>query len=61
MKQMSTSEKVADFWKYRSGYSKQAKINLIEKSGPVHNIKENFNELIFVATVGKCRDKTSNM
>ena len=39
---MSIGEKFADFSKNRSRYSKQAKINLIEKSGPIHNIKEKF-------------------
>ena len=43
---MRVGEKFADFSKNRSRYSKQAKINLIEKSGPIHNIKEKFNKQI---------------
>ena len=43
---MSIGEKFADFSKNRSRYSKQAKINLIEKSGPIHNINKKFRKQI---------------
>ena len=56
---MSIGEKFADFSKNRSRYSKQAKINLIEKFGPIHDIKEKLNKQIIAATVAN-RHKTSN-